>query len=110
MGMAVIAQFFVYMGLGVVAAEFVASSLLGEKSVDYVDDQRDYSHCVNHPESTRGAARALDEPRGLGQGPEASAQGHRHNRLIPLPRAPPWSRVQFLSSSEAPRSGPFPCD
>ena len=50
--MAVIAQFFVYMGLGVVAAEFVASSLLGEKSVDYVDDQRDYSHCVNHPEST----------------------------------------------------------
>ena len=38
----------------VLAAEFVASSLLGEKSVDYVDDQRDYSHCVNHPESTRG--------------------------------------------------------
>ena len=52
--MAVIAQFFVYMGLGVVAAEFVASSLLGEKSVDYVDDQRDYTHCVNHPESARG--------------------------------------------------------
>ena len=52
--MAVIVQLLVYWGLGVVAAEFVASSLLGEKSVDYVDDQRDYSHCVNHPESTRG--------------------------------------------------------
>ena len=52
--MAVIVQLVVYWGLGVVAAEFVASSLLGEKSVDYVDDQRDYSHCVNHPESTRG--------------------------------------------------------
>ena len=22
--------------------------------MDYVDDQRDYTHCVNHPESTRG--------------------------------------------------------
>ena len=52
--MAVLAQLAVYWGLGVIAAEFVASSLLGEKSVDYVDDQRDYSHCVNHPESTRG--------------------------------------------------------
>ena len=52
--MAVVTQLLVYWGLGVIAAEFVASSLLGEKSVDYVDDQRDYSHCVNHPESTRG--------------------------------------------------------
>ncbi len=40
--MAVVTQLLVYWGLGVVAAEFVASSLLGEKSVDYVDDQRDY--------------------------------------------------------------------
>ena len=52
--MAVIVQLVVYWGLGVVAAEFVASSLLGEKSVDWVDDQRDYTHCENHPESTRG--------------------------------------------------------
>ena len=52
--MAVIVQLLVYWGLGVVAAEFVASSLLGEKSVDYVDDQRDYTHCANHPESARG--------------------------------------------------------
>ena len=37
--MAVVTQLLVYWGLGVVAAEFVASSLLGEKSVDYVDDQ-----------------------------------------------------------------------
>ena len=22
--------------------------------MDYVDDQRDYTHCANHPESTRG--------------------------------------------------------
>jgi hypothetical protein len=46
--MAVIVQLLVYWGLGVVAAEFVASSLLGEKSVDYVDDQRDYL-CGNQP-------------------------------------------------------------
>ena len=52
--MGVVTQLLVYWGLGVIAAEFVASSLLGEKSVDYVDDQRDYTHCVNHPESTRG--------------------------------------------------------
>ena len=46
--MAVVVQLLVYWGLGVVAAEFVASSLLGEKSVDYVDDQRDYL-CGNQP-------------------------------------------------------------
>ena len=29
--------------------------------MDYVDDQRDYTHCVNHPESARGEAlRARD--------------------------------------------------
>ena len=73
--MAVVTQFFVYWGLGVVAAEFVASSLLGEKSVDYVDDQRDYTHCVQPPRvDARRAARALDEPRGLGQGRQAAAQ------------------------------------
>ena len=56
--MAVVTQLLVYWGLGVIAGvappEFVASSPLGEKSVEYVDDQRGPAHCVNHPESTRG--------------------------------------------------------
>jgi hypothetical protein len=54
---AVIAQSIVYMGISVVVAEFVAQSLLGDKSVDYSDDKKDFTHCNVRPQSFRGEHR-----------------------------------------------------